>query len=134
MRETIENPHQLMMSSLSSQLPKDFLMFNLFTEPYLAISESANEYMTYVPFLQIGMHLINVDKFQVTFKQNIPNSDIQSCGYEAFVESTRANITLNQYRNVVGETQNFSEMSFVSIVDYLRVQQQFVNLLVISKK
>lgn len=77
--------------------------------------------MTYIPFLQIGMHLISVDKFEVLEKTNIPNSDIQSCGYEAFIESTKANITLNQYRNVVGEYQNFSEMSFVSIVDYLRV-------------
>lgn len=50
-----------------------------------------------------------------------PNTDINSCGYEAYQAVTDTTMTLDDYRKVTGDTDNFCLTSFLTVAEIEKI-------------
>lgn len=56
-----------------------------------------------------------VDKYQIHNYTSAVNTDVDTCGYDAYIMATGDNITLQEFQELVGRKNNFSIDDILSV-------------------
>jgi len=92
----------------------------------LNVNSNGPEY--FLPFVLHGTSICKSDIWNIKNVVDIPNSDIMSCGYEAYNYIFPNDLTLNEFKSIANNTENFSVSEIVQVCE-----TREKNLILISK-
>jgi len=104
------------------------LMTNI-TEIILTTAPSEVEFQTLIPYIDFGIHDFDTRALKrISDIRSNPNRDLNVCGYEAYVMCTKSKISLEEFRSIVNDWNDFSMNDLIEVAS-----SENINLLIVCE-
>nr|QPO25406.1 polyprotein [Hydrocotyle umbellata endornavirus] len=87
------------------------------TDPiyYEGLANQDTEFNYILEHLPMGLIMVNTDTFKIVKTQDIPNTDLLTCGFDAYINATGSGISLETFRAITGKPNTFSDMDLIDV-------------------
>jgi len=115
-------------SHLSNKLGFHYLQHVANRMAFETALNHGNTEFTYIkPHLLMGTTWLQQHDYEIVMTEDSPNTDVNSCGYDAYKKTTGTRLGLEQYRELVGNTDNFTSFNLQEIATF-----ENLNLCIVS--